>query len=296
MNRIQHLSRNATLNSVDLIDTISGNLFGYAMDGHRAKRYSFSDYMQGGEIEANGYSWMQGKQSPRFGEWSKMMIKGRGFFSVQNPKNGEVYQTRLGDFHLDASGNLVTKEGFAVQGIPLIGTATRLNSQHPADMEFRTHNPNFADPFNNPYTNNAQELNPAGAAVAPVQAVNLGLDRRNGKYLGQFDEVRVGEDGVIYGRDGNNMVSLYKLSLVTFNNNNGLKDMKDGIYFKATDKSGLPSNTSSAIVIGEAIEKSNTWMKIETHNLTDAQRYYQAATQVHKLADKISGTAIEMIQ
>ncbi len=296
MNRIQHLSRNATLNSVALIDSISENLFGFAMDGYRAKRYSFNDYMHGGEIEKSGYSWMQGRQSPRFGEWTKMMVKGRGLFTVKNNKNGEVYHTRLGDFHMDARGNLVTNEGFAVQGVPLSGSATRLRGPHPADTEYRSFNPNFADPFNNPYSNNSQELNPAGAALGPVQSINLAVDRNNGRYLGRYTELRVGPDGIIYGRDGNNMVSLYKVSVVVFNNNDGLQDVKDGIYFKATDKSGLPANDLESTVIGEALEKGNVYTKIEAHNLTDAQRYYQAATQVHKLADKISGTAIEMIQ
>jgi flagellar hook protein FlgE len=93
------------------------------------------------------------------------------------------------------------------------------------------------------------------------------------------------------------MVSLYKLSVVDFNNLNGLKDVKDGVFFKATDTSGLPTfNVSDSVIIPEALEKSNTWIKVEAHNLTDAQRYFQAASQVHKLADKISGTAIEMIQ
>jgi len=297
MNKIQNMSHNATLNSVELIDTISNNIFGYSMNGHRAKRYAFSDFMNGGEVRDAGYSWTQGKQEPRVGEWTKLMIKGRGFFTVKNPKNQENIYTRLGDFHLDAEGNLVTLEGFRVQGIPLAGSATRMRS-NPADMNvYDTYNPSFADPYNNPHANNRQLMNPPGQALAPAQDINLGLDRRNGRYLGSFDEVRVGEDGVIYGRDGNNMVSLYKITVADFNNLNGLKDLKDGIFFKATDLSGLPTmNVSDSIVIPEALEKSNTWIKVEAHNLTDAQRYFQAASQVHKLADKISGTAIEMIQ
>ena len=297
MNKIQNMSQNATLNSVELIDTISNNIFGYSMNGHRAKRYAFADFMNGGEIREAGYCWNQGKQEPRIGEWTKVMIKGRGFFTVKNPNNHENIYTRLGDFHLDAEGNLVTLEGFRVQGVPLAGSATRLRS-NPADVNvYETFNPHFVDPYQNPHTNNRQLMNPPGQALAPAQDINLELDRRNGRYLGSFDEVRVGEDGVIYGRDGNNMVSLYKLTIVDFNNPNGLKDLKDGIFFKATDLSGLPTMAvSDSIVIPEALEKSNTWMKVEAHNLTDAQRYFQAASQVHKLADKISGTAIEMIQ
>jgi len=83
------MSHNATLNSVELIDTISNNIFGYSMNGHRAKRYAFADFMNGGEVRDAGYNWNQGKPEPRVGEWTKMMIKGRGFFTNKNPKNNE---------------------------------------------------------------------------------------------------------------------------------------------------------------------------------------------------------------
>ncbi len=297
MNKVQQLSRNATLNSTELIDTISSNIFGYTHNGHRARRWSFSDFMNGGDIHNAGYKMSQGKSEPRPGEWTKMMIKGRGFFTVKDPRTNNSIYTRLGDFHIDGDGNLVTADGMRVQGTPLAGAATHLNSPNPAMPGYMQVNPNFVDPFNNPYTNNAQQLNPAGNALAAADDINLGLDIRNGRYLGQFDEIKIGQDGVIYGRDGNNMVSLYKISVAAFNNPEGLTDLRDGIYFKASDNSGFPSfNVAGDIVISEALEKSNAWVKMEAHYLTDAQRYFQASTQIHKLADKISGTAIEMIQ
>lgn len=297
MNRIQHLSRNATLNSVELMDVVSGNIFGYTRNGHRARRWKFNDFMNGGEIRDGGYKMSQGKAEPRPGEWTKMMIKGRGFFTVNDPKHNETFYTRLGDFHLDGAGNMISSEGFRVQAIPLAGAATRLTGPNPAIPDYNQVNPNFVDPFNNPYTNNAQHINPPGQGLGAMTDVNLALDRRNGRYLGKYDEIKVGQDGVIYGRDGNNLVSLYRLSVVAFNNPNGLTNAKDGIYFKGSEASGLPSySVAGNIVINEALEKSNSWVKLEAHYLTDAQRYFQAATQVHKLADKISGTAIEMIQ
>ncbi|TWW09045.1 hypothetical protein E3A20_18290, partial [Planctomyces bekefii] len=39
-------------------------------------------FMNGGEVRDAGYNWSQGKQEPRVGEWTKLMIKGRGFFVV----------------------------------------------------------------------------------------------------------------------------------------------------------------------------------------------------------------------
>ncbi len=44
-----------------------------------------------------------------------MAIEGRGFFAVEIPGVGEAY-TRDGEFHVDAGGQLVTKEGHPVLG------------------------------------------------------------------------------------------------------------------------------------------------------------------------------------
>jgi flagellar basal-body rod protein FlgG len=41
-------------------------------------------------------------------------LRGNGFFVVSNGEH--EYYTRKGDFHLEANGNLVTADGFAVQG------------------------------------------------------------------------------------------------------------------------------------------------------------------------------------
>lgn len=296
MSRLYHQSYNASLNAVELIDTISSNIVGYGKPGHRAQRWSFSDYMYGGEIHPAGYSTRQGGQEPRIGEWTKLMIKGRGFFTVRDEKTDQVLFTRLGDFHLDGVGNLVSKEGYKVVGLPLTGAATRLTGRDLADPS-----PDYRDvSYGNPYekmTQTAQAMNPPGKPIAGPSAINLQMDPSNGKYLGYYDSIRIGDDGVIYGKDGTNLVSLYKLQISNFNNAEGLHDTKDGVYFSSSKESGPPSLFSAdSMVISEALERSNTWVKVESHYMTEAQRYYQAATQLHKLADKMTGTAIEMIQ
>ncbi len=296
MSRLHHQSYNASLNAVELIDTISSNIVGYGQPGHRAKRWNFSDYLYGGELHDSGYSMRQGGQEPRLGEWTKVMIKGRGFFTVHDQKQDQVYFTRLGDFHLNGAGDLVSKEGYKVIGLPLAGSVTRLYGHAPSDID-----PDFRDPaYANPYeamTQTSQTMNPPGQPVGGPTAINLAMDPSNGKYLGFYDSIDVGDDGVIYGKDGKNLVSLYKLQISNFNNPEGLHDIKDGVYFTMTPESGHPSLFSSdSVVINEALERSNAWVKVESHYMTEAQRYYQAATQLHKLADKITGTAIEMVQ
>lgn len=296
MSRLYHQSYNASLNAVELIDTISGNIVGYGKAGHRAQRWNFSNYMYGGEIHPAGYSMRQGGQEPRIGEWTKLMIRGRGFFMVHDDKQDKVMFTRLGDFHLDGVGNLVTKEGYKVIGTPLTGSVTRLYSRDPADPSTDYRDVNYGNPYEK-ITQNMQAMNPPGKPVGTPAEINLQMDPRNGKYLGFYDSIKVGDDGVIYGKDGTNLVSLYKVQISNFNNAEGLHDAKDGVYFTPSRESGSPSIYSGdSVVVSEALERSNTWVKVETHYMTEAQRYYQAATQLHKLADKITGTAIEMIQ
>jgi flagellar hook protein FlgE len=44
-------------------------------------------------------------------------ISGKGFFEVKNPSTGEKLYTRAGDFILDNVGNLLTNDGYNVQGV-----------------------------------------------------------------------------------------------------------------------------------------------------------------------------------
>lgn len=299
MFKAQHMAHNAALTTTELIDTIASNIVGYGTEGHRAKRWSFSDVMNGTDMKDAGIKWSQGKREPRPGEWTKMFLDGSGTFVVKDPRSQKNIYTRLGDFHVDAQGNMVTQEGFMVQGVPLAGVPTRLRGPDPTDPDVFNNgsfNPNLVDPFNNPITNNAQQLLPAGKPVGRTQDINIQIDPKNGRYLGLYESIKVGEDGVIYGKDGPNLVSLYKLRVVNFNNPEGLRDVKDGKYFEASKESGLPSLAASETkVFNESLEMSNVWLKLETHYMMTAQRSYQAATQLHKLADKIDATAIEMI-
>lgn len=56
----------------------------------------------------------QGEMRPT-GAPTDVAIEGRGFFNVQLP-NGTTAYTRDGEFHINASGQLVTKQGFLVLG------------------------------------------------------------------------------------------------------------------------------------------------------------------------------------
>lgn len=65
-------------------------------------KYASTTNFTQGEIRATGVS-------------TDLAIEGRGFFQVQLPTGGTAY-TRDGEFHLNSSGQMVTKQGFVVLG------------------------------------------------------------------------------------------------------------------------------------------------------------------------------------
>lgn len=286
------MSSNAAMSSLEMIDFLTANIINGETPGFNGKRFTFRDYLYGGTIEDAGRSWRQGREKVMIGEPTKMMLKGAGFFSVFNPETREVVYTRLGDFHFDKNGYLVTKEQYQVLGIAL-----QSNVQPYGNTNYRTLGPKyefdvFADPFNNPANRTYPEATPGEATGQPTP-INLGIDPRNGLYLGKYEKIRIDKNGIIWGKYGDSEVSLYKVALRSFQNLNGLKNFND-VYWKQTKESGppLPSN---AIVFNEALEASNVWTKVEVDHIIEAQRQYAAAINSHKVADRLIQQAIELV-
>ena len=165
MNRLQRLSHNTALTGEEVMSELSGNIAGSSLPGHRAKRGSFSNYLQGGIYKTTGFSMKQGLQDPRVGEWTKLYIKGRGFFRVYDDSESKSYFTRLGDFHIDGEGNMVTKEGFFVIGKPLEGAFTHLRRRNVFNAASTSPVLNQAFLDNQGFSGAAHELNPAGQAI-----------------------------------------------------------------------------------------------------------------------------------
>ncbi|MEY2785076.1 MAG: hypothetical protein RL277_1286 [Planctomycetota bacterium] len=72
----------------------------------------------GTEVAGSAKIFSQGELEPSSGTYS-MALVGEGFFGVRMP-SGEMRYTRDGDFHLDGDGNIVTNEGFILDGAPAI--------------------------------------------------------------------------------------------------------------------------------------------------------------------------------
>jgi len=109
-------------------ETISENLASSTVPGFKKQDFSFAAVQAGlhGAPASAGASRVlmsAGIASTNFqpgefkvtGNKTDVAIDGKGFFEVQLP-NGPAAFTRDGEFHLDAQGQLVTKEGYRVLG------------------------------------------------------------------------------------------------------------------------------------------------------------------------------------
>lgn len=286
------ISANAAQSSLEMIDMLTTNLVNADTPGYQSKRFSFRDYLNGGNIEPAGYAWKQGRQIVRVGEPTKMMLKGKGFFTVANPETNEIMYTRLGDFHFDKNGYLSTNEGFKLLGTPLQSNVQPLGNSQYAKLGPKYEITPFVDPFHNPANREYPQVG-AGAELGRPQPINLSVDPTNGLYLGKYEKLRIDNSGVIWGKYGDSEVSLYKIAQNNFQNLNGLKNYRDN-YWKQTSESGPPL-PSTALVFNEALERSNVWSKVEVDYIIEAQRQYSAAINSHKVADRLLQQAIELV-
>lgn len=109
-------------------EAISENLSAASIPGFKKQDLSFAAVQAGVMSQANPDPRVQ-FTLPRFsantnfsqgdlrqtGAPTDVAIEGKGFFSVQLPSGGTAY-TRDGEFHVNSSGQLTTKQGYLVMG------------------------------------------------------------------------------------------------------------------------------------------------------------------------------------
>jgi flagellar basal-body rod protein FlgF len=107
-------------------EVISENLAASSVPGYKKQELSFASFQAGlpGAALAGAETMMpkvstatnfQPGTLRATGEKTDLAVEGDGFFEVQLPNGAHAY-TRDGEFHLDAQGQLVTKQGYAVLG------------------------------------------------------------------------------------------------------------------------------------------------------------------------------------
>lgn len=125
---------------MESLDLLANNIANASTSGYKADREFYGLYVAPEAQSSDSPSTMpvierpwldvsQGILQPT-GSALDLALSGSGFFSVAGP-NGPLY-TRNGNFHLSATGQLVTAEGYAVQGSG--GQTIRAAASSPIDV------------------------------------------------------------------------------------------------------------------------------------------------------------------
>ncbi len=129
-------------------DIISENLAGSSVPGYRKQQISLeavkAGLMPAGSAKGGAQffvipktaavtSFQPGEIQPT-GNKTDAALEGKGFFSIQLP-NGKTALTRDGEFQVNSTGQLVTKEGYTVLGD---GGAIKVDAKSPAPFSIST--------------------------------------------------------------------------------------------------------------------------------------------------------------
>ena len=118
---------------------IGDNIANVDTTGFKASRVSFANIFSaslsqtnlqiGRGVTLNGVNpqWQAGSLE-NTNSATDLSINGSGLFMVDDPTNGISYYTRAGQFEWDKDGNLVTPDGFIVQGYALDPTTGAVGS------------------------------------------------------------------------------------------------------------------------------------------------------------------------
>jgi flagellar hook protein FlgE len=101
--------------SVSFADSFSNTLRSSAPSTATSSDQSSIQVGTGVQLSQANTNFSQGALSTT-GLNTDLGISGNGFFLVKNPADGQIFATRAGNFRIDDKGNLVTYQGFRVQG------------------------------------------------------------------------------------------------------------------------------------------------------------------------------------
>ena len=119
---------------------------------------------------------------------------------------------------------------------------------------------------------------------------------QNGFAAGELVDVSVGDGGRLTASYTNGQtLAIAEISLASFNADNALKKL-DGGAFAVTQDSGSAILGAQGIIVGQALEGSNTDIADEFTKLIVTQQAYSAGTRVISTSDEMLQEALNMIR
>jgi flagellar hook protein FlgE len=122
----------------------------------------------------------------------------------------------------------------------------------------------------------------------------------DGYGAGDLEAVAVGTNGVITGSYSNGQVlNLFQVATVRFNNPQGLKKMGNNLYAKTNESgnaiTGRPGTNGIGTIVPNALEQSNVDIAKELVNIILVKRGYQANLKVISTEDKMTGDLLDIV-
>ncbi|PKU26004.1 flagellar hook-basal body complex protein [Telmatospirillum siberiense] len=128
-------------------------------------------------------------------------------------------------------------------------------------------------------------LSQYSSSSSTAVSITVNSYSQDGVREGTLSSVAVSSAGdVVASYTNGNSVTIYKIPVVTFANENGLTAMSDGVYSESLSSGGAVFNTAgegaSGTIEGGALESSTVNTTTEFANMITTQQAYSAASQV----------------
>lgn len=120
---------------------------------------------------------------------------------------------------------------------------------------------------------------------------------QNGVPAGEFLDVAINDGGRLTATFSNGqVVDIAEIALASFNSDAGLRRIDGGGAFAATSASGVPILEATGVIIGSALEASNTDIADEFTKLIVTQQAYTANSRVITTGDELLTEVINIIR
>jgi flagellar hook protein FlgE len=132
-------------------------------------------------------------------------------------------------------------------------------------------------------------------------SINVKSYSQNGVQYGSLTGVSISSSGnVIASYDNGQQVSIYKIPVVTFPNENGLTELSGGVYAQSMNSGNYTLHSAgqdgSGTVEGATLESSTVNTTVEFSNMITAQQAYSSASQVISSDKKMFDSLISVVQ
>jgi flagellar hook protein FlgE len=269
------------------MDVVSNNIANVNTIGFKSSRILFQDMMSQTTSNAtapgNGSGGVNGTQvglgvqagsidmintvgAPQStGRAMDFYISGQGYFMVKGAA-GETYYTRDGSFVRDSNGTLTNSDGMQILGV----TGTTPQTEYGDDYEEGT------------------GLN-ADGAIGPLE-IPATITDEDGNEL-TYNAMAIDANGLVVAKYGDKSFVMGKVSIVTFNNPEGLEKVGGNNYMQSNNSgapivAGAGENGSGRLQAG-ALEMSNVDLSTEFTEMIIASRAYQANSRSITTSDEM---------